>query len=148
MRRRPLLAAPLLAFARAGWALPPHRMAFPADHGAHPEQGTEWWYITGQASSGSRTFGFQVTFFRSRVEATQQMRSRFAAKQLLFAHAALTDVQGARLWHDQRIAREGFGIAQAATDDGRVRLRDWSLATPRLPASGRPSEQVARHVRG
>ncbi len=128
MRRRPLLAAPLLAFARAGWALPPHRMAFPADHGAHPEQGTEWWYITGQASSGSRTFGFQVTFFRSRVEATQQMRSRFAAKQLLFAHAALTDVQGARLWHDQRIAREGFGIAQAATDDGRVRLRDWSLA--------------------
>ena len=129
MRRRPLLAAlPALAFARAGWALPPHRMAFPADHGAHPQQGTEWWYITGHAEAQGRTFGFQVTFFRSRVEATQQMQSRFAAKQLLFAHAAVTDVQGRRLWHDQRIARAGFGIAEAATDDGRVRLRDWSLA--------------------
>jgi predicted secreted hydrolase len=128
MRRRPLLAAlPALAFARAAWALPPHRMAFPADHGAHPEQRTEWWYITGHAEAKGRSFGFQVTFFRSRVEATQQMQSRFAAKQLLFAHAALTDVQGQRLWHDQRIAREGFGIAEAATDDGRVRLRDWSL---------------------
>jgi predicted secreted hydrolase len=128
MRRRPLLAAlPALAFTRAAWALPPHRMVFPADHGAHPERRTEWWYITGHAEANGRTFGFQVTFFRSRVEATQQMRSRFAAKQLLFAHAALTDVQGQRLWHDQRIAREGFGIAEAATDDGRVRLRDWSL---------------------
>jgi predicted secreted hydrolase len=128
MRRRPLLAAlPALAFARSAWALPPHRMAFPADHGAHPEQRTEWWYITGHAEAKGRSFGFQVTFFRSRVEATQQMQSRFAAKQLLFAHAALTDVQGQRLWHDQRIAREGFGIAEAATDDGRVRLRDWSL---------------------
>ena len=129
LRRRPLLAVlPALALARAGWALPPRRMAFPADHGAHPEQRTEWWYITGRLESGGRTFGFQVTFFRSRVEATQEMQSRFAAKQLLFAHAAVTDVQGARLLHNQRIAREGFGIAEAATGDARLLLRDWSLA--------------------
>jgi predicted secreted hydrolase len=55
------------------------------------------------------------------------MQSRFAAKQLLFAHAALTDVQGRKLWHDQRIAREGFAVAEAAEDDMRLRLRDWSL---------------------
>jgi predicted secreted hydrolase len=143
IRRRPLLAAlPALALARAGWALPPRRLGFPPDHGAHPELRTEWWYITGQAQSGDRTFGFQVTFFRSRVEATQDMRSRFAAKQLLFAHAAVTDVRGAKLLHDQRIAREGFGIAEAATGDARLRLRDWSLAREGgawhavLPASG------------
>jgi predicted secreted hydrolase len=128
LRRRPLLALPLLALGRSACALPPRRFAFPADHGAHPDLRTEWWYITGQAQAGGRLFGFQVTFFRSRVEATQQMRSRFAAKQILFAHAAVTDVQGAHLWHDQRIAREGFGIAEAATDDARLRLRDWSLA--------------------
>ncbi|MBC5782371.1 carotenoid 1,2-hydratase [Ramlibacter sp. USB13] len=128
IRRRPLLAAlPALALARAAWALPPRRMAFPGDHGAHPDLRTEWWYITGQAQSGGRTFGFQVTFFRSRVDATQQMQSRFAAKQLLFAHAAVTDVQGAKLLHDQRIARAGFGIADAATGNARLRLRDWSL---------------------
>ena len=127
-RRRLLLAGPAAAFADAGWALAPRQFVFPADHGAHPERRTEWWYVTGQAQAGDRLFGFQVTFFRSRVAATQQLRSRFAAKQLLFAHAAVTDVQGARLLHDQRIAREGFGVAEAATNDGRVHLRDWSLA--------------------
>ena len=126
-RRHWLAALPALACANDGWALQPRRFAFPADHGAHPERRTEWWYVTGQAQAGDRLFGFQVTFFRSRVEATQELRSRFAAKQLLFAHAAVTDVQGARLVHDQRIARAGFGIAEAATDDGRIRLRDWSL---------------------
>jgi predicted secreted hydrolase len=128
MRRRPLLAAlPALALARAAWALPPRRISFPADHGAHPELRTEWWYITGYAEQGGRSFGFQVTFFRTRVDATQDMQSRFAAKQLLFAHAAVTDVQGGKLLHDQRIARAGFGIAEAATQDARLRLRDWSL---------------------
>ena len=129
MRRRPLLAAlPWLALAPGALALPARRLAFPADHGAHPEFRTEWWYITGQARSGERRFGFQVTFFRSRVESTQGMQSQFAARQLLFAHAAVTDVQAGRLHHDQRIARAGFGIAEAAQDDGRLRLRDWSLA--------------------
>lgn len=143
MRRRPLIAAlPALAFARAAWALPPRRMEFPRDHGAHPELRTEWWYITGQAQAGDRLFGFQVTFFRSRVEATQEMQSQFAAKQILFAHAAVTDVQGGKLWHDDRIARAGFGIAEAATDDAKLRLRDWSLVREGdawravVPASG------------
>ena len=74
-----------------------------------------------------RAWGFQITFFRSRVQATQELRSAFAARQLLFAHAALCDVQGARLHHDQRIARAGFGIAQASETDADVRLQDWSL---------------------
>ena len=128
MRRRSLLlAAPALSIARKASALPPAQLAFPRDHGAHPAFRTEWWYITGQARSGAREFGFQVTFFRSRVDETQSMRSRFAAKQLVFAHAALTDVNGRKLWHDQRIAREGFDVALAAQGDTRVRLHDWSL---------------------
>src|SRR5690606_15346671 len=100
----------------------------------HPELRTEWWYITGHAETGEGLWGFQVTFFRSRVDATQGMRSEFAAKQLLFAHAAVTDVRGARLLHDQRIARSGFGVAWANTDDTDIRLRDWRLVRRDLPA--------------
>jgi predicted secreted hydrolase len=117
-------AATLLPTARA---LSERALNFPRDHGAHTDHRTEWWYITGYASSGGRDVGYQVTFFRSRIEATQGMQSQFAAKQLLFAHAAVTDVQGKKLLHDQRIARAGFGIAQAAEPDTHITLRDWQL---------------------
>ncbi|MES2938510.1 MAG: carotenoid 1,2-hydratase [Pseudomonadota bacterium] len=131
MQRRALLAGfaglPALLHAPGALALAPRTLVFPRDHGAHPDLRTEWWYITGQAQSGGRDFGFQVTFFRSRVDATQAMASRFAARQLVFAHAALTDVQGKKLWHDQRIARAGFDVATAAENDARIKLRDWTL---------------------
>lgn len=134
MRRRPLLlalaAVPGLALVPgAARALPPRTLVFPRDHGAHPDLRTEWWYVTGHAAdAGGRAFGFQLTFFRSRIDEARPLASRFAAKQLLFAHAAITDLAGRKLWHDQRIARAGFGVAQAAEDDTRVHLRDWDLA--------------------
>lgn len=141
--RRPFLAGlPWIAAAPPVLALPERRLVFPRDHGAHPDLRTEWWYITGALQAAGRSFGFQVTFFRSRVDATQGMHSKFAAKHLLFAHAALTDVQGGKLWHDQRIARQGFEVADAAQADARLRLRDWSLVRDgeswhaRLPAAG------------
>lgn len=129
-------------------ALPPRRLDFPRDHGAHPDFRTEWWYITGHAAhpgrdGTTRGFGFQLTFFRSRIDGTQSMASRFAARHLVFAHAAVTDLAGRKLWHDQRIARAGFGIAEASDTDTGLQLRDWSLKrshdgryTARLPAEG------------
>jgi predicted secreted hydrolase len=102
-------------------------LQFPHDLGSHPDHAIEWWYLTGRLLSREREFGFQLTFFRSRVPGTQAMRSNFAAKQLIFAHAAITDVRAKKLLHDQRIAREGFGVAQAAQGDTRITLRDWSL---------------------
>ncbi len=106
-------------------------LQFPRDLGAHPESAIEWWYLTGalgsDASSEETRFGFQLTFFRSRVAATQNMASAFAAKQLIFAHAAVTDLAGKTMLHDQHIAREGFGIAQALQNDTDVKLRNWSL---------------------
>ena len=127
MRRRLLLALPLSSLGGRTFALPALTLRFPRDHGAHPARRTEWWYITGQATAGGRELGFQVTFFRSRVDATQAMASKFAAKQLIFAHAAVTDVQGRKLRHDQRIARQGFGVASASEEDAAIRLRDWTL---------------------
>ena len=132
--RRHLLASglwPVLGMPAGAAPGARQELRFPRDLGAHPEFGIEWWYLTGWLSAGSATqqaaFGFQLTFFRSRVAATQGMASAFAAKQLLFAHAAVTDLKGATMLHDQRIAREGFGIAQASTADTDVALRDWRL---------------------
>ncbi|HEY9065509.1 MAG TPA: carotenoid 1,2-hydratase [Burkholderiaceae bacterium] len=102
-------------------------LRFPADFGSHPDSRTEWWYITGSLQSGARLFGFQITFFRSATGIAADHPSRFAASQLIFAHAALTDLEGRKLRHDQRIARAGFGVAEAAVGDTRLRLRDWQL---------------------
>ena len=143
-RRGVLLAAALAGTGLVGpaaHALPLKTLTFPRDRGAHPDFRTEWWYITGQALAGDRLFGFQLTFFRSRIDATQGMASKFAAKQLLFAHAAITDVAGQKLHHDQRIARSGFTVASASESDMALRLRDWSLQsqgntyTASLPAA-------------
>ncbi len=135
LRRAALLSSSLLAPALLAWrganALPAREMSFPRDHGSHPELRTEWWYLTGYADAGTaaapRLLGYQITFFRSRIDAAQALQSRFAAKQLLFAHAALTDVSAQKHWHDQRIARSGFGIAQASDQTTDVKLRDWTL---------------------
>ncbi len=128
LRRQLLLAsAGLAGLTQQALALPAQALVFPRDRGSHPEFNTEWWYITGHCTSGARAFGFQLTFFRSRVDSTQGMTSRFAASQLLFAHAAITDVQGKKLWHDQRIARSGFGVASSSQTDMAIKLRDWSL---------------------
>ncbi|MFN3610773.1 lipocalin-like domain-containing protein [Tepidimonas sp.] len=112
-------------------------LVFPRDHGSHPDTQTEWWYLTGwlQAPQGA-LWGFQVTFFRSRVASTQALRSRLAARQLLFAHAAVTDVAAGRLHHHQMTARwDGRDpppgaepvTAVARTGDTDVRIRDAVL---------------------
>ena len=114
----------------------PRELRFPRDHGAHPEAQIEWWYATGwlhdaQAASPAPAFGFQLTFFRSRTGLAEQLDSRFAARQLLFAHAALTDLAGQRLLHAERIARwngdPGAVRASASLTDTRVHIGDWRL---------------------
>jgi predicted secreted hydrolase len=132
-RRQCLIAGLGLPLVWPDWshALTRQVLQFPRDFGSHPSYAIEWWYVTGQLQSGQRQFGFQLTFFRSRVEATQAMASHFAAKQLIFAHAAVTDVAEKRLWHDQRIARtSGHGqvdLAFASEADTDVYIGNWSL---------------------
>lgn len=135
-----LAAAPAFAQAQAQSGL-----HFPTDFGAHPETRTEWWYATGSLRSGPRLWGFQVTFFRTSTGVSGGAGSRFDPGQLLFAHAALTDLEAKRLRHDQRIARAGFGIASASGDDTAVVLRDWQMR--RVPLPGEPERSRYRaHV--
>jgi predicted secreted hydrolase len=108
--------------------VPGRPIAFPRDHGAHPDFRTEWWYVTGWLDApGERSMGFQVTFFRTRPETDQRNPSAFAPRQILFAHAALSDPEAGRLKHDQRMARAGFGLAEAKVGDADIVLDDWRL---------------------
>ena len=136
------LLAPRLAIAAGTPPVDEPLLHFPADFGAHPGSRIEWWYLTGALESGAgaaaaqRTWGFQITFFRAATGIGGNADGgRFAATQIVFAHAAVTDLAAGRLRHDQRIARAGFGIAEAATNDTQLVLRDWRLA--RNDAGGR-----------
>jgi predicted secreted hydrolase len=115
--------APKYAVVRPGVAL-----QFPRDHGAHPEFRTEWWYATGWLTTAKgEQLGFQVTFFRIKPPVDQANPSAFAAKQVIFAHAALSDLKGKKLFHDQRIARAGFGLAGAKVGDADVSVDGWRM---------------------
>ena len=104
-------------------------LAFPRDHGAHPRFRTEWWYITGIVRDrDGGELGVQVTFFRSRPGVAEDSPSRFAPRQLVFAHAAVADAAHGRLRHDQRAARAVFDLAGAAEETTRAWIDNWSLA--------------------
>lgn len=103
-------------------------LSFPRDFGAHPDFRTEWWYATGWVETpDGQSLGFQVTFFRSATEHESSNPSKFAPKQLIVAHAAISDPRVGKLQHDQRIARAGFGLAQASTATTAVKLGRWSM---------------------
>ena len=91
------------------------RLSFPRDHGAHPEYRVEWWYVTGWLGG---PLGFQLTFFRARPQEESENPSRFNPRQVLFAHAALSDPKRGRLVHDQRRARSPTVPAYRSTTGG------------------------------
>jgi predicted secreted hydrolase len=101
---------------------------FPRDHGSHPLFRTEWWYVTAWVRDrDGHDLGIQITFFRNRPGVAEDGTSRFAPRQLLFAHAAIADPRRGRLRHDQRAARAGFGLAESAETTTDVHIGDWSL---------------------
>jgi len=117
-------------------------LRFPRDHGAHPAFRTEWWYLTGTLRDAARhEMGVQITFFRSRPGVAEGGSSAFAPRQLLFAHAAIADPRVARLQHDQRALRAGFGLAEASETTTDIRLGDWALT---LDAATYTARVVAR----
>src|SRR4051812_86932 len=128
-----LLACAIVCCAASGDVLypavtPDYRIQFPQDEGAHPQFRTEWWYVTGwlERESGE-PIGFQITFFRTRPGTQEDNPSRFAAKQVLFAHAAVSDPGRGRLLLGERSARAGFGLAQAKEGVLDVAIDDWSI---------------------
>src|SRR4051794_6715398 len=107
---------------------PSYVMHFPRDEGSHPNFRTEWWYVTGWLENERREpLGFQITFFRNRPAAEQANPSRFALRQILFAHAAISDPKVGSLLRDEKSAREGFGLAESSETGLSVHIDDWNL---------------------
>ncbi len=113
----------------------PCGLDFPEDHGPHSDYKTEWWYYTGNLTAeNGRRFGYQLTFFRSRIlppgaESTwPEPASAWRTAQIYLAHAAVSDLDEKKYLHDERMARGALGMAGAAMDGdvARVRLRGWS----------------------
>lgn len=137
-----ILLAVLLAAASAGadggsayqQISGPCNLEFPRDHGPHPDFRTEWWYYTGNVQSpDGRPFGFQLTFFRSRVsppgtEASWPVpTSAWRTPQIYLAHLAVSDIARQKFHHDERVTRGALGLggAELSTDSVTVHLHDW-----------------------
>jgi predicted secreted hydrolase len=112
-------------------ALEPRAFDFPADHGPHPEFRTEWWYVTGNLTSGDeppRDFGFQLTIFRSALAPDEpRSPSAWATHQAYMAHFTVTDVAAGAFHAHERFARGAAGLAGAEAEPLRVWLGDWSI---------------------
>lgn len=104
-------------------------LRFPQDEGAHLASRAEWWNLKGVLQvDGRQTLGFHIACFRTAVESAEQNPSRFAPRHVIGARAALSDPLHGAAWHDQRMARVGFGLVDVAQDDMRITLQDWLLA--------------------
>ena len=119
-------ATPDPGFARA---VSPRNFEFPADHAAHPEYATEWWYFTGNLQSirGER-FGYQLTLFRIGLEPGAAAEdSTWRAHQLYMGHIAISDIERQQHLSAERFSRAAAGLAGARTNPLRIWLGPWSI---------------------
>jgi predicted secreted hydrolase len=106
-------------------ALPGRVLNFPRDHAAHPTFQTEWWYYTGHLrTADAEEYGYQLTFFRRRVDDGNWLSgpSQWSPQHLHMAHFAISDKQRKRLIYAEKINRPTLGIAGADEE----RLRVWN----------------------
>jgi predicted secreted hydrolase len=133
----------LLLISRPAWAedldylsvTGPCHLEFPRDHGDHPGYRTEWWYYTGNLRSESgRHYGFQLTFFRSRISPPGDEKqwprqpSAWRTPQVYLAHAAVSDIGAQQHLQAEDVSRAALGMAgvHQTSDHTKIFLKNWS----------------------
>lgn len=143
-----LAPGPAATLAAEAWelALPGYRYEFPRDHFNHPGYQTEWWYYTGNLGTGSgRRFGFELTFFRHGIVRFAEGRERISpwdVADLYLAHLALSDLDGRRFYHTERLNRAGPGLAGADLASRRIWNGNWEVRFKEAPAGTQPPQQL------
>jgi predicted secreted hydrolase len=105
-------------------------LAWPRDHGSHPEYETEWWYATGDLSDDAgRRFGYQITLFRRGIDASAPSpgESRLRPRQVLAGNFAIVDVTDAYVAKAERVRRASTGLAGADERDLHAWVEDWRI---------------------
>ena len=117
-------------------ALPGKVFSFPQDHFSHPEFKTEWWYYSGHLQSlgqDKKTFGYQLTFFRSGLtRETKLQKSKWSIQDLYLAHLAITDESKKKFQYLEKISRGSLGEAgvtpyKPGEKTFRIWIEDWSV---------------------
>jgi len=105
--------------------LPGRPLAFPADHGPHPDFRIEWWYLTANLKDAAgKAYGVQWTLFRQAITPGPQAEG-WANQQLWMAHAAVTSADSHR--YAEKFARGGVGQAGAEPTPFRAFIDNWAL---------------------
>jgi predicted secreted hydrolase len=114
----------------------PRGLDFPADHGAHPDYRSEWWYFTGNLTDAAgRDYGFQLTLFRFALAPSMPERSSaWATRQAWMGHFAITDIASGEHVASERLQRGALGLAGVASNPFRGWIDDWSVRA--LPEAG------------
>ena len=113
-------------------ALPGYTYQFPRDDFSHDDYRIEWWYYTGNLKGEkNRSFGYQLTFFRVRLQ--QEPRSDNASSweidHIYFAHMTVSDIQNKKFHFFERINRKGGNNSGATSDQLHVWNENWSLTS-------------------
>jgi len=121
-----LLLSPLAA--QYHTAVSGYRFEFPRDYFDHPDFQTEWWYYTGNLKSANgHRFGFELTFFRQAVSRDPARAETWDVKDIYLTHLALSDLDGQKFYHSERINRAGPGIAGVSASTARIWNGNWQI---------------------
>lgn len=100
-------------------------LAFPADHGAHPEFRIEWWYLTANLTDAKgNAYGAQWTLFRQAMAAGVQSEG-WSNPQIWMGHAAVTSATAHH--YAEAFARGGIGQAGVTASPFRAWIDAWEL---------------------
>ena len=124
-------------------ALEPRVFEFPADHGAHPDFRTEWWYVTSNlVGPDGQRFGAHFTIFRSALAPPDSAAAEgpWASNDVYMGHFAVADAERGTFTESERFTRGGAGLAgtNAAVDAARFRvwMDDWAMESLGAPGPG------------